>query len=82
LSLLEIADSCHTLFMESDLATVQCKNVEQALQLQALARGLGLNSTYFPIGGTDEAHDRPVVHTLGLQGEPAKVQDFLRKYQP
>ena len=66
--------------MESDLATMECANVAQALKLQVIARHLGLRSTYFPIGGTDEAHDRPIVHVLGLQGDPEILQDFVRTY--
>lgn len=66
--------------MINQSATIQCDNFLHAMRLHSIALGLGLHSTYRPNGGTDDAHDTPITHTIGLLGEPQKINDFLRNY--
>lgn len=63
-----------------DHAVIECQDVHHVLRLQSIARGLGLRSSYLPFGGTDDAHDKPIVHALGLLGDPQVVHDFVRNY--
>lgn len=64
----------------AETALIVCQSAGHALRLHKIGFDLGLRVTYFPVGGTDAAHDQAVTHNLGVMGDPQKVNDFVRNY--
>jgi len=64
----------------NDVAAIECQNLEQALKLIEIARGLGFQTTYFPLGGIDNQQAEPIRHFMGILGNTERVNNFLQNY--